>query len=233
MGIVKRLGRSISSNVSSLLDKVENPAKLADLALADMDKALRQGKRAQTDVRADAKLHEQRAKLLRQEADGWYKKAAVALKAAEEALARDALAKRHQLLTQAVAEDEAVREAKEEETEIGRQLARLQVERDTFAARKGTLVTQAQLSRASGKGLAGKLGSTGKGPTPLEQYEEIEKQVETVEAERELDELLGVGKEAELEGRFRQLQAGAGVDDELAALKARLASTAKDGKSPR
>jgi phage shock protein A len=229
MGIVKRLGRTLSSNVSSLLDKVENPAKLAELALADMDKALRQGKRSQTEVRGDAKLHEQRATMLRRDADGWYQKAAVALRAGEEALARDALAKRHQLLTQAVAEDEAVKEAKDEEQEITRQLARLQVERDTFAARKGTLVTQAELSRASGKGLAGKLGASGKGPTPLEQYEEFEKQADAAEAEQEIDEMLGVGKEAELEGRFRQLQAGAGVDDELAALKARLAS---GGKGP-
>jgi phage shock protein A len=230
MSIVKRMGRAISSNVTALLDKVENPAKLAELALEDMEKALRQGKRAQTEMRADAKLHEERAKMLRKEADGWYQKAALALKSGEETLARDTLAKRHQLLTQAVAEDEAVKESRAEEQEIARQLARLQVERDTFAARKGTLVTQAELSRASGKGLAGKLGSTGKGQTPLEKFEEIEQQVDAVEAERELDELLGVGKDAELEGRFRSLQAGPGVDDELAALKARLSSAGKDGK---
>ena len=225
MSILKRMGRVISSNVSGLLDKVENPEKLAELALDDMDKALRQGKRSLTEVRGHAKLHENKAKLLRKEADGWYEKAAVALKNGQEVLARDALAKRHQILTEAVAVDEAIKESKEEEQELIRQLARLQIERDTFAARKGTLVTQAQLSRSSGKGLAGKLGTTGKGPTPLERYEEIE---------REIDEMLGVGKDAELEGRFRQMQAGPGVDDELAALKARLASgDDKDGKPRR
>jgi len=234
MSILKRMGRVISSNVSGLLDKVENPEKLAELALDDMDKALRQGKRSLTEVRGHAKLHENKSKLLRKEADGWYQKAAVALKSGQEVLARDALAKRHQILTEAVAVDEAIKEAKEEELELIRQLARLQIERDTFAARKGTLVTQAQLSRSSGKGLAGKLGSTGKGPTPLERYEEIEKKVDAIEAEREIDEMLGVGKNAELEGRFRQMQAGPGVDDELAALKARLAGgDDKDGKPGR
>jgi phage shock protein A len=230
MSIVKRLGRVISSNVSALLDKVEDPAKLADLALEDMDKALRQGKRSQTEARAEAKRHEDRVKILREEADGWYKKAAIALRAGQEALARDALAKRHDLLTQAVAEAEAAKEAKAEEAEIARQLAKLQVERDTFSARKGTLVTEAQLRRAPGKGLAGKLGATGKGPTPLEQYEELEQKVEAQEAEQELDELLGVGKDAQLEGKFKQMEKGLGVDDELAALKARLDSSTKPAK---
>ena len=230
MSIVKRLGRAISSNVSALLDKVEDPGKLADLALADMDKALRQGKRAMAEARGEVKLHEQRAKILRDEGEGWYKRATEALKGGRESLARDALAKRHELLTKAVAEEEACKEAKLEEQEIARQMARLQVERDTFAARKGTLVTEAQLRRAGGTGLSGKLGVTGKGATPLEQYAEIEKQVDAAEAEQELDELLGVGKDAQLEGRFRQLEKGSAVDDELAALKARLDPTGKSGK---
>lgn len=225
MSVIRRMRRAISSNVSALLDKVEDPAKLADLALSDMDKAIRGAQRAMTECRGEFKRHEDRAKLLRREADGWYERAGTALRAGQETLARDALARRHDLRTQAVAEDEAAREVKTEEEEIGRQLARLQVQRDTFAARKGTLVTEAQLRRAGGKGLAGKLGATGKGPTPLERYEEIERQIETTEAEREIDDMLGVGKEAEVEGRFRQLEAGSGVDDELAALKARLGGT--------
>jgi phage shock protein A len=230
MSVVKRLGRAISGNVSALLDKLEDPSKLADLALEDMDKAIRQGKRAMTELRGEAKRHEQKAKLLQEEADQWYRKAAVALQSGEEALARDALHRRHELLTQAVAETQAAREANEEVEQIIRQMARLQVERDAFAARKGTLVTQAQLRKGgTDKPLSTRLGGDGKGPTAVERFEELERRFDTVEAERELDELLGIGKDAEIEGKFRQLEQRSGVDDELAALKARLDKAGKPG----
>jgi len=230
MSVVKRLGRAISGNVSALLDKLEDPSKLADLALEDMDKAIRQGKRAMTELRGEAKRHEQKAKLLQEEAEQWYRKAAVALQSGEEALARDALHRRHELLTQAVAETQAAREANEEVEQIIRQMARLQVERDAFAARKGTLATQAQLRKGgTDKPLSTRLGGDGKGPTAVERFEELERRFDTVEAERELDELLGIGKDAEIEGKFRQLEQRGGVDDELAALKARLDKAGKTG----
>lgn len=223
MSVVKRLGRAISGNVSALLDKLEDPSKLADLALEDMDKAIRQGKRAMTELKGEAKRHEQKAKLLQEEADQWYRKAAVALRNGEEALARDALQRRHDLLTQAVAETQAAREANEEVEQIIRQMARLQVERDAFAARKGTLATQAQLRKGgTDKPLSTRLGGDGKGPTAVERFEELERRFDTIEAERELDELLGIGKDAEIEGKFRQIEKQGGVEDELAALKARL-----------
>jgi len=230
MSVVKRLGRAISGNVSALLDKLEDPSKLADLALEDMDKTIRQGKRAMTELRGEAKRHEQKAKLLQEEAEQWYRKAAVALQSGEEALARDALHRRHELLTQAVAETQAAREANEEVEQIIRQMARLQVERDAFAARKGTLATQAQLRKGgTDKPLSTRLGGDGKGPTAVERFEELERRFDTVEAERELDELLGIGKDAEIEGKFRQLEQRGGVDDELAALKARLDKAGKTG----
>jgi len=230
MSVVKRLGRAISGNVSALLDKLEDPSKLADLALEDMDKAIRQGKRAMTELRGEAKRREQKAKLLQEEADQWYRKAAVALRSGEEALAREALQRRHDLMTQAVAEMEAAREANEEVEQIIRQMARLQVERDAFAARKGTLATQARLRKAGAdKPLSSRLGGDGKGPTAVERFEELERRFDTIEAERELDELLGIGKDAEIEGRFRQLEQRGGVDDELAALKARLDRGGKTG----
>jgi phage shock protein A len=222
MSVLQRLGRVIKSNFESLLDKAENPAKLAELALADMDKALREGKRAVIESKAEVKRHEEKARLLRQEADGWHRKAAVALKAGDEPLARDALSRRHDMLTQAVAEDEASKQAKLEEEEVTRMLASLQVRRDTFAARKGTLVTEAELRKAKGKGLVGRLGAKGTGPTALDQYDEFVRKVEVTEAEQEIDEMLGVGKDAEVEGKLRRLEAGGNVDDELAALKARL-----------
>ncbi|MDI7267471.1 MAG: PspA/IM30 family protein [Myxococcota bacterium] len=222
MGVLDRIKRVMASNVNALLDKVENPAKLADQALADMDRAIRQGKRGLADQLAEAKLREQRAATLRKDADGWHGKAGTALRAGDEALARDCLLRRHELLVQAVAEDETARAARAEHDELVGLLARLQTEREVFASRKGTLVVEARARRATGKGLSGKLGATGKGPTALERYEEIERQVDVVEAEREVDDLLGVGKDAQLEARLRELDAGGAVEDELAALKAGL-----------
>jgi phage shock protein A len=222
MATLERIKRVLSSNVNSVLDKVENPAKLADQALIDMDKALKDGKRALTEGLAEVKLHEQRAAALRKDADTWHARAATALKAGDESLARDVLRRRHELLTQAVAEDEAARAAREEHEEMNRFLGQLQVQRDIFSSRKATIVAEAQLRKAEGKGLAGRLGQTKKGPSALDRYDEIEKGVENAEAAREVDELLGVGKDAELEARLRQIDANTGVDDELSALKARL-----------
>jgi phage shock protein A len=229
MSILKRMGRAISSNVNSVLDKVENPEKLAELALEEMDRALRQAKRAQAEARGEAKAHERKAKLLREDAEKWYQRAAVAIRAGDESLAREVLDRRHKILTEAVAEEQAAVQARTESDEIGKQLVQLQAKRDIFAARKGTAATAAKLEKTGGRGLADKLGATGRGPTPLQEYEEIERRVENQEAEREIDDLLGVGQEARLEGRFRSLDADPDIEDELAALKRRLGGPPTDG----
>src|ERR1700681_3764206 len=90
MGIFDRMGKVISSNVNSLLDKAEDQKKLLDLNLEEMDEQL---KRAQQEVISAVAAEKQLKKKcddLGGEQGKWDKRAELALKSGDEALAREA-----------------------------------------------------------------------------------------------------------------------------------------------
>jgi len=89
MGIFDRMGRVISSNVNSLLDRAEDPKKLLELNLADMDEQLKRGQEEVIAAVAGEKQLRKKVDELTSEQAKWEKRAELALKSGDEALARE------------------------------------------------------------------------------------------------------------------------------------------------
>src|SRR5580693_4045896 len=91
MGIFDRMGRVISSNVNSLLEKGEDPRKLLELNLDEMGEQLKRGHKDVISAVAEEKRLKKKVDEHDVEVEKWDKRAELALKTGDEALARDAL----------------------------------------------------------------------------------------------------------------------------------------------
>jgi phage shock protein A len=237
MGIFDRMGKVISSNVNSLLDKAEDQKKILELNLEEMDEQL---KRAQQEVISAVAAEKQLKKKcddLGAEQGKWDKRAELALKSGDEALAREALKQKKRVSSELDATEKArvgqrnvALTMKEELERMREKFAEIKTRKATIAAR----ATQAQAG-ASGEGLGAKGGTSA-----FDNFRRMEEKIEGKEAEvtamAEVDEALGrTPKNEDLEAKFRDLEksvgsggkegggtGGSDVEDELAALKKRI-----------
>jgi len=228
MGIFDRAKRAISSNVNSMLDKAEDPRKMVELTLDEMKEQIG---RARQDVIAAVAAEKQLRKQcdeLKSQQDKWEQRAILAVKAGDDALAREALKQKARLGEELAATEKRREEQLALAYKMRDDLSKMERRHQELSAKKGTIAAKAEIGRAGGG--AGALGARD-GNNAFQAFREMEDKIDQEDAEasalRELqdDDM----KAAELESKFRKLEiegrgaeAASGVDDELAALKKRV-----------
>ena len=88
MSIFNRLSDIINSNISSLLDKAENPEKMIRMVIQEMEETLVEVRSGTAKVIAEKKTLSRRADQLKKQAQDWEGKAELALSKGREDLAK-------------------------------------------------------------------------------------------------------------------------------------------------
>jgi phage shock protein A len=236
MGIFDRMGKVIQSNLNGLLDKAEDDKKLIELNLDEMDSQIKAGHQEVIQAVAAEKQLRKKAEELLADVERWDKRAELALKSGDEALAREALKQKKRVSGEAEQADKARALQRDVALRMKEELERMKEKLSELKMRKGSIIARAQQARA-GSG-AEQLGTRGTGGSAFESFKRMEEKIEGREAEgaamAEVEEALGKGEKAEdLEAKFRDLErqtsaGGAGgngsseIDEELAALKKRI-----------
>jgi phage shock protein A len=230
MGIFDRMGKVIQSNLNALLDKAEDDRKLVELNLDEMDGQIKSGHQEVVQAVAAEKQLRKKAEELTADVARWDKRAELALKSGDEALAREALKQKKRAATDAETAEKARASQRDVALRMKEDLERMKEKLTELKMRKGSIVARAQQARA---GSTEQLGARG-GPSAFENFRRMEEKIEGREAEgaamAEVEEALGKGEKAEdLEAKFRDLERQTGgskadgdVDEELAALKKRI-----------
>jgi phage shock protein A len=235
MGIFDRMGKVIQSNLNSLLDKAEDDKKLVELNLDEMDGQIKAGHLEVIQAVAAEKQLRKKSDELTADVERWDKRAELALKSGDEALAREALKQKKRASTEAASADKARAEQRDVALRMKDELERMKEKLSELKMRKGTIVARAQQAR--GGSTSEQLGSRG-GSSAFDNFRKMEEKIEGREAEglamAEVEEALGKGEKREdLESKFRDLERQVGgkgedgggsseIDDELAALKKRI-----------
>ena len=232
MGIFDRMGKVISSNVNGLLDKAEDDKKLLELNLEEMGEQLKTGRQDVISAVASEKQLRKKADDLKADVERWEKRAELALKSEDEALAREALRQKKRSESEWETVDKARLEQRDTALKMKEELERMEQKLDELKLRKGSIAARAQQSRT------GELGSRG-GSSAFDNFRKMEEKIEGREAEtlamNEVEEAITDGPDRRaLEDKFRDLERGinggegggtkkdAAIEDELAALKKRI-----------
>lgn len=224
MGIFNRLNRVIKSNLNALIDQAEDPDKMIAQTVDDMKTALRRARKELVEAMGSAKRLEKKEVALEQEAADWEGKAVLALERGDDDLAREALRRKSRTLKEAGTVRARAAEQATAADGMQAHLERVEQKLDDLKARQKTLAAQVRRAREDqpdpAAAIADKLGGGA-----FSDLERMADQIDQLDAEVEAHEVLENPKQAELDARFRGLESNDGddgVEDELAALKAKL-----------
>lgn len=220
MGTFSRFNRVLKSNLNSLMDKAEDPAKLIEQTVTEMEAELKNAKKELVQTLGAAKRLEKKRVELEGEVARWEDKAVLALKSGDEGLAREALKMKQKVTRDAeVATDHAAMQEKAA-FQMKDTLEEIEQKIDDLKARKSTLAAKVRRARTS----PGDDSITGAGGA-IGDLERLSGRIDQLESEVEAHDVLDDPDTRHVEARFRELERKSGtskVDDELEALKRRL-----------
>ena len=217
MSFFSRLWRLLRANANDLVSRAEDPAKILDQALMDMQADLVKLRQAVATSVASQKRVERQASQARSQADQWYGRAQLALQGGDEELAREALARRKTHMDTAQTLGQQLESQAGQVETLKRNLLKLEGKIAQAKTRKDTLKARVQAAQAQ-KQLEGAVSGMST-DSSMAAFERMEEKVESLEAETAaVAELAGEN----LEARFEAME-GSDVDQDLAALKASMA----------
>jgi phage shock protein A len=222
MGIFSRLGTLIKSNLNDLITKAEDPEKMLNQVLLEMQQQLAEAKKAVAVAIADEKKLQKQATTEAEKSKEWERKAMVAVRAGDDALARQALARKQehdniaeQYQQQWMAQKQAVEKLKDALRLLNNKIEEAKRKKNILIARKKRAEAQQQIAST----MQG-LGDT----SAFDTFDRMSERIALMEAEAEAGaELAGELSGDTLESKFMALEAGGGGDDDaLAELKAKM-----------
>ena len=217
MGLFDRLSRVVRANINDLVSKAEDPEKVLEQAVIDMQEDLVQLRQAVARAIATQKRTEQQYNKNKREADTWQQRAQLALGKGDENLAREALVRKKSFADTAASLKLQLDQQTGNVSTLKRNLIALESKISEAKTKKDMLKARANAAKAN-KQLQESMNNLGTS-SAMGAFERMEEKVMQIEAESETAaELGGTG----LEQQFAALEAGSGVDDELAAMKANM-----------
>lgn len=221
MGIFGRMKTLLKANVNDVTSKAENPEKILNQLISDMQEQLKEAKLQVRDTIADKKRLEKQHAVAAEKAADWEKKAMAAVKAGRDDLAREALtrkAEQDDMATEFKAQMEA---ADANVNELKSALRRLSEKIDEARRKKNTLIARAK--RVEAQNSMASNAATANDTSAFDAFERNASKIEDFETEvsasAELDESF---QEEQLSSKFRDLEANHGGDDALAELKSKM-----------
>ena len=218
MSIFSRLSDIINSNISSLLDKAENPEKLIRMVIQEMEDTLVEVRSSTARVMAEKKTVTRRLDQLRAQAEDWEYKAELALSKEREDLARAALLEKATLQARVEATEADLFKLDETLDKLDGEISLLQDKLNDARARQKTIVmrTRATTTRRDVR----KQLSNQAIDNAMDKFEYYERKIDMMEGQIESE---GAEQRA-LQVEFDALAQEENIDKELQELKDRLKS---------
>jgi phage shock protein A len=221
MGIFSRLAQLIKSNLNDLISRSEDPEKMLNQVVLDMNNQLVEAKKQVAASIADEK---RLAKQFEQEAANaaeWERRAMMALRAGNEELAKEALARKRE-------HDELQNTFKEQWTKQKKavdqlkQALRLLNDKIEEAKRKKNVLI-ARKKRAEAQKAIQETMSGLKDQSAFETFDRMSQKIDQIEAEAEAQADLAEEYTGDvLASQFHNLERKASADDDLVALKRKM-----------
>lgn len=231
MGIISRFKDIMESNINALLDKVEDPEKMIDQYLRNLEKDLASIKAETASVMAEEKAAKRRLDECDAEIAKMEEYAKKAVLSGDDAAAKQFLSKKAELESQksvlsqqyTLCCENAVK-MREMHDKVSADIASLRSRRDMLKAKVKVAETQNKIN---------KMTSASSAMSNLSKFDEMEekinKKLDEADAMAELNGKPEMSSVDALIAKYDEGSQGSAVDDELAALKASMGLTTEGG----
>lgn len=208
----------VGSELNAMLDKAEDPVKMLDQFMREMEEDIRDAEGAVAKQIANEKILKRKANDAEAMVVKRQQQAEKAVEAGDDDLARRALEEKTENEKQAVLLDESWERAKHDADEIKDKLEQMKKEYNQMKLKKDALKARAETAKTRTK-MNRTMSNIG-GDDSRKGFERMEEKVLQFEAEAETTEDLSQSSRT-LDEEFEKLE-GSNVDKELAALKAKM-----------
>lgn len=216
MGIFSRTRDIIAANVTDLLDRAEDPAKMIRMIILEMEETLVEVRASAARTIADQKEMRRHIARLQQLQESWTEKAQLALSKDREDLAKAALVEKQkaadmagQLSEEITVLDDALKASEEDIAKLQAKLREARARQNSLTARMESAQNRLRVREA----YAGE-----KVNEAFARFDILERRVDMAEGRADA---MGLGAQPKsLEEEIAELQASDKVDAELAAMKA-------------
>lgn len=222
MGIFSRLSDIVNANLNSLLDRAEDPEKMAKLMIQEMEDTLVEVRSAAVKNISEKKEIQRRLEQLAAAEADWAQKAEFAISKGRDDLAKGALLAKRKLADTADALRGELKAVDDALTRHDEDLARLQSKLQEAKAKQKALLIR--LNAAQKRVQVRQTLADGRVDDALARYDALHRKIDELEGRAEVYDM-GQGKT--LEQEFANLEAESGLDAELQALKEKLRSEHK------
>jgi phage shock protein A len=220
MNLFDRFARVTKGTLNDVLKNLEDPEKIMNQAVEDMQKDLVKVRQSYAEITATQRRLMKQKEQAEAMANDWYARAQLALQKGNEELAREALARRQaqieakdQVEQQLNVQGAAIDKLYEGMQELENRIMEAKAKKDQYVARART----AQSTQKVNDMLSGITGNTS-----MDAFTRMEEKVEAMEAAAEVSAEMGQNMlpgSTSLDKEFKLLEAESSVDSELKKLK--------------
>jgi phage shock protein A len=215
MGIMDRLSRLLRANINDALDRAEDPEKMLDQILRDMQGNIQTAREQVANMIAQEKELEADLREAEKLAGEWQEKARRAVAAGKDDLAREALRRKHDNDENANVYGQQFQVQTQTVEKLKTQLRQLEAKYSSTLSHRDSLIARQRRARAAQK--VTETMSTFSPMDPTQDLERMERRIRSNEAKA-----LAMSEMADdsFDAQFRELDYDDDVERELEALKA-------------
>lgn len=206
MGFFQRFRRMVKSNLNDMISRAEDPEKMLDQVIVDMNRQMIESKKSVAGAIADEKKLERQLNQTLSVAREWEDKAKLAVKAGKDSLAKEALVRKQEYMSEAAQYREQLESQHESVEKLKQSLRQLQQKMDEAQRKRNLLIARAKRAKAQQK-----MQDTIKGINKsgaFDAFDRLSEKVDRMEAENEAYEELDGPVKDDLERQFEALEDG-------------------------
>ncbi|MDO7086085.1 phage shock protein PspA [Pseudocolwellia sp. AS88] len=219
MGIFSRFTDIINSNINSILDKAEDPAKMVRLIIQEMEDTLVEVRSSSARTLADKKDLVRQIERFEKEVTDWQAKAELALSKDREDLARAALMEKKKCAENAESLNNELNNIEDHIAKLQEDISQLQDKLSDAKNRQKAILIREKTAQSRLK--VKKNINTEKVNDALGRFDQYERKIDDIESQVESYDIGGKS----LSDEISELETNESVDNELAELKAKLNKT--------
>lgn len=221
MGLFARLALLIKSNINALISSSEDPEKMLNQLIEEMGEQLTVAKKQVAGAIADEKRLARQVEVEAQSASEWEKKAMLAVRAGDDALAKEALARKKEHDNTAAQYREQWQKQKVGVDQLKLALRALNGKIEEAKRKKGVLI--ARKKRAEAQKAIHETMSGLKSSSAFEAFDQMASRIEQLEAEADASAQIAEEYTGDvLAHKFRELETTKGADEDLLELKRKM-----------